>query len=216
MMQPTRHPSEALILDHARGVLESGRDFVLRAHLAACPACRAQARLAEAVGGAMMDELEPAKMAHDALAKALAALDRPPPTPPPAAAPVPPNDWIRVPPDVLTAAARHRRQAAPGVWVAHVTRSGDDGPRSYLLGVGPGIAVPMHTHRGREFVCVLKGSYEDRGQIYRPGDFAENDDEVEHQPRITRDGECVCLIAADNLLVPRSMQARLLQPFVGI
>ena len=103
------------------------------------------------------------------------------------------------------------------MWVAHVTgprRRG--GARSYLLGVGPGIAVPLHTHRGSEFVCVVKGAYKDRGRIYRPGDFAENDESVEHQPRVTAGGECVCLIAADDLLVPRSVAARLLQPLVGI
>jgi putative transcriptional regulator len=151
------------------------------------------------------------------LAKALAALDRPPPPPPAsAAAPAPPDDWIRVPPDVLIAAERTRRQAAPGVWVAHVTENAQTGARSYLLGVGPGIAVPLHTHKGMELVCVLKGAYKDRGRVYHAGDFAENDEDVEHQPRVTRDGECVCLIAADNLLVPRSVQARLLQPFVGI
>ncbi|HEY1749978.1 MAG TPA: ChrR family anti-sigma-E factor [Caulobacteraceae bacterium] len=216
MTAPTRHPSEALILDLARGALERGRALVLRAHLAVCPGCRATLGLAEAVGGAMLDAAEPAPMAPDALASVLARLGEPPP-PPPAAAPHPPGDWIRVPADVLAAAEGGRRQAAPGVWVAHVTgEGGRSGPRSYLLGVGPGIAVPLHTHRGGEFVCVVKGAYKDRGHIYRPGDFVENDESVEHQPRVTRDGECVCLIAADNLLVPRSIQARLLQPIVGI
>ncbi len=111
-----------------------------------------------------------------------------------------------------------RRWAAPGVWVAPTSPAiARAGARSYLLGVGPGIAVPLHTHKGMELVCVLKGAYRDRGRVYREGDFAENDDEVEHQPRVTRDGECVCLIAADNLLVPREpASARLLQPFVGI
>ncbi len=63
---------------------------------------------------------------------------------------------------------------------------------------------------------MVKGAYKDRGRIYGPGDFAENDEDVEHRPRVTRDGECVCLIAADDLLAPRSLAARLLQPLVGI
>jgi putative transcriptional regulator len=216
MSAPTLHPSEELILDFARGALDAGRTLVLRAHFAACPECSAALRLAEAVGGALLAELEPAAMAPDALRQALARLDLEPPVSPPAEPPRP-SDWIHVPPEVLIAAERQRRQAAPGVWVAQVTgqrRRG--GARSYLLGVGPGIAVPMHTHRGREFVCVVKGAYEDRGRTYGPGDFAENDGEVEHQPRVTRGGECVCLIAADDLLVPRSLAARLLQPLVGI
>jgi putative transcriptional regulator len=214
MSAPTKHPSEDLILDYARGALELGRGLVLRAHLDVCPECRASLRLAEAVGGALVADLEPAELGPDALAKALARLDLPPP--PPAPAGPRPDNWIRVPPDVLLAAERHKRWAAPGVWVAPVTRDRKTGARSYLLGIGPGIAVPLHTHKGTELVCVLKGAYKDRGRVYYPGDFAENDEEVEHQPRVTRDGECVCLIAADHDLVPRNLVARVMQPFVRI
>ena len=215
MTAPTHHPSEELILDLARGALEEGRALVLQAHLAVCPECRATLGLAEAVGGALLAEIEPAEMAPDALQQALARLDLATSLPP--AMTETPPDWIHVPPEVLLAAERERRQAAPGVWVAQVTGPrGRGGARSYLLGVGPGIAVPMHTHRGREFVCVVKGAYKDRGRIYGPGDFAENDGDVVHRPRVTHDGECVCLIAADDLLVPRSLAARLLQPLVGI
>ena len=115
-----------------------------------------------------------------------------------------------------TAAQRHRRWAAPGVWVANVTGRAKAGPRSYLLGVAAGIAVPRHTHKGTELVCVLKGAFEDRGVIYGPGDFAESDETVEHRPHVTRDSECVCLAAADSALVPRELIGRLFQPFVGI
>jgi putative transcriptional regulator len=215
MTQPTRHPSPETLLDFARGALEDGRSLVLSAHLGACAECRAAVRLGEAVGGALLSELEPAAMAPDALDQALAAIERP------AAAPAAPDlrgpgDWIRVPDDVLVAAARHKRWAAPGVWVAPVTRNGKTGARSYLLGVGRGIAVPRHRHKGVEMICVLKGAFEDRGEIHGPGDFSENDESVEHRPRVTRDGECVCLIAADNALVARDLIGWIMQPLVGI
>ena len=210
---PTRHPSEDLLLDYARGALEPGRALVVAAHLGACPVCRAAARFAEAVGGALIEEAAPAELAPDALAKVLAQIDGPPPPP---TRPRQPGDWIKVPSEVLVAAERHRRWAAPGVWVANVTGSPRAGPRSYLLRVAAGMAVPRHTHKGKEFVCVLKGAFEDRGVIYGPGDFAESDEDVEHRPHVTRDGECVCLAAADSALVPRELIGRLFQPFVGI
>jgi putative transcriptional regulator len=191
---------------------------VVAAHLNACPACRASLRLAEAVGGALIDEIEPAELATDALAKALARLDQPSPPPkaPTQAVRSSPADWIRVPSDVLVAAQRHRRWAAPGVWVANITGNPKAGPRSYLLGVAAGMAVPRHTHKGTELVCVLKGAFEDRGVIYGPGDFAESDEAVEHRPHVTLDSECVCLAAADSALVPRDLIGWLFQPFVGI
>ena len=215
MTAPKHHPSEDLILDFARGALEAGRAMVVETHLDACPACRGAVRFAEAVGGALIDEIEPAQLAPDALVKALARLDTPPA--PPAEAMQPPPDWIRVPADVLTAASRSRRRAAPGVWVANISGvNGRLGRRSYLLGIGPGIAVPRHTHKGGEFVCILKGAYTDRGETYRAGDFIESGEDVEHEPRVMGEGECVCLVACDNQLVPRSLMAVLFQPFVGI
>jgi putative transcriptional regulator len=117
---------------------------------------------------------------------------------------------------VIAAATRHRRWAAPGVWVAPVTRDRRTGARSYLLGVAAGMAVPRHTHKGSELVCVLKGAFEDRGVIYGPGDFAESDESIEHRPHVTRSGECVCLAAADHPLVPRDVVGWLFQPLVRI
>jgi len=211
---PRFHPSSDLLVDHVRGALEPGKALVIGAHVGACPECRKAVRLGEAIGGALLDEIEPAEMAPDALQRALAAIDQPPP--PPAVAATRPPDWIRVPPEVLDAALRRKRWAAPGVWVAEVSRDRATGVRSYLLRVGANMAVPLHTHRGAELICVLKGAYKDRGRIHGPGDFAENDEAVEHQPKTTREGECICLIAADNALVPRNLLARVMQPFVGI
>jgi putative transcriptional regulator len=213
MSAPRHHPTPELIVDYARGAITQGRALVLDAHFGACADCRASLRIAEAVGGALLAELEPAEMAPAALTRALAAIERPPAQLP---NPKPRSDWIKVPEQVLFAAERRKRWAAPGVWVAPVTHDPTSGARSYLLRVGRGIAVPMHTHSGDELVCVVKGAYEDRGQTHGPGDFSLNDGAVQHQPRVTRDGECVCLIATDHALVPRSLTARLFQPLVRI
>jgi putative transcriptional regulator len=156
-------------------------------------------------------------MAQDALERALARIDRPPaPEAAPSAPPGAPGDWIKVAPDVLRAAQERRRWAAPGVWVANLDLDRATGARTYLLGVGPNIAVPRHGHRGHELICVLKGAYHDGDQLHGPGDFADNDETVEHRPKITRDGECVCLIAADHRLAPRDLMGWIFQPLVGI
>ncbi len=214
MTAPRHHPSSDLILDYARGAMSPGRALVMDAHVAACPECRAGVRIAEAVGGALLAELPPAAMAPDALEQALARLDRP--APPPPAVRRKPADWIDVPPDVLEAVATRKRWAAPGVWVATISSDRRTGASTYLLGIGAKIEVPRHSHRGREMTCVLKGAFRDGEATFAAGDFAECDEAVEHQPRTTADGECVCLISVDHRLVPRSWQARLFQPFVGI
>lgn len=211
-MTPSHHPSQALLIDHAAGNLAAGQAFVVATHVSACATCRGEVDLAEAVGGVLLADLAPADMAPDALARALARIERPAPAkaPPPAR-----PDWIIVPPDVLEAAHKRRRWAAPGVWVAPVAKGPGD-LRTYLLRVGAGMSVPRHTHRGPEMVCVLKGAFVDGEHTYRPGDFAYSDSEIEHRPEVTGDDECVCLFAAEGALIPRDWVGRVFQPFVRI
>jgi putative transcriptional regulator len=213
-MSPSHHPSEHHLVEHAAGGLAPGHDLVIAAHVTTCGTCQAEVRLGEAVGGALLDALPPEAMAKDALARALARIERPAP-PATVASRGPPADWIGFSSPAVDAAWRRRRWAAPGVWVAPVIR-GPGRAHTYLLRVAAGMAVPYHRHKGRELVTVLKGAYEDRGDIHQPGDFAENDDVVEHRPTVTRDGECVCLISADAPLVALDWVGKLFQPFVRI
>jgi putative transcriptional regulator len=209
---PHFHPSSERLLEFASGVLSGHRALVVAAHLQACPACVDEVALDEAVGGALLNALPPALMDKDALARALARIERPAPTPAP---PAPAPDWGFAPPLAVEAAHKRRRWAAPGVWVAPVS-GGRRGRRTYLLGLGPGVAVPRHTHRGSEMICVLKGAFEDRGVVYNPGDFCESDASVVHQPRVTPDGDCVCLIAVDASLIARDLVGWVFQPFIRI
>ena len=210
---PRHHPDSARLLDYATGASHPGERLVIASHLGACPVCRRATSEAEAVGGALLAALPPASLHPDALALALARIERP--QRPVAPTPDRPADWIDVPDAVLRAARDRRRWAAPGVWVAPVA-TGGGGMRAYLLGVAAGMSVPRHTHRGVEMVCVLKGAYVDRKDQHGPGDFACNDETVDHRPRITTDSDCVCLVCAEGPLVPRDWVGRLFQPLVGI
>lgn len=212
-MRPQHHhPAAPLLVDYGTGALDRSARLVVAGHLGVCERCRRMVAETEEVGGALLDALPPTSLRGDALAVALARIERPAPSP---IALTPPNDWIAVPPEVVEAVRRRRRWAAPGVWVAPVAR-GSGKSRSYLLGVAAGMSVPRHTHRGAEMICVLKGAYRDGDVLHGPGDFAWNDETVEHQPRSTADGECVCLIFAEGALVPRDWVGRIFQPLVGI
>jgi len=211
---PRLHPSHDLLIGYGTGAIGPGPRLVLDIHLRACAACREAVALAEAVGGVLLSSLPAEALAPDALAKALARIERPAPTRPGRAAP-PQPDWIEVPQLVLEAAHRRRRWAAPGVWVAPII-GGPRGRRSYLLRVGAGMAMPLHTHRGSEMTVVLKGAFTDRGQTIGPGDFAECDESVSHQPTAVADGECVCLAAVDDSLIALDWVGRLFQPLVRI
>jgi putative transcriptional regulator len=212
-MSPRHHPAFERLVEYAAGALAAHRAQVLSAHLHVCPACAAEAAMAEAVGGALLRELPAAEMHPDALALALARIERP--VPPRPAPPVAMDDWCVAPAAAVEAARNRRRWAAPGVWVAPVS-GGPRGRRSYLLGIGPGISVPRHTHRGSELVTVLKGAFRDGEAVYGPGDFCESDESVEHRPCVTEASECVCFVAVDASLVALDWVGRLFQPIVRI
>jgi putative transcriptional regulator len=211
-MSPRHHPSDDLLVDYAAGGLAHGPRLVIASHLGACAACSAAVRLAETVGGLLMDDLAPTPMHPDALARAMAQIDRP--VPGLAPVPAPPADWIKVPADVLAALRGPGRRSAFGAWVTTVAKDPGTG-RTYLIGMAKGRGVARHTHSGREMTCVLKGSFVDDGVVYGPGDFTEHDGSVLHAPQATRDEDCVCLLAATSRLTPVDWVGRLAFPILG-
>ena len=54
------------------------------------------------------------------------------------------------------------------------------------------------------------------GEAFGPGDFDEEDEETVHEPVVTPDGECICLIVTDAPLKFKSRMMRVVQPFLGI
>jgi putative transcriptional regulator len=216
-MSPTHHPAVDRLLEHAAGQLPPGQDLVIAAHVAVCGACRAEVRRNETLGGALVEAAEPAAMAPDALQHALARIERPAAAKSALAEPVlaMPVDWIDFSSPAVEAAWRKRRWAAPGVWVGSIFK-GPGKSSTYLLGVAAGMSVPFHRHSGDEFTTVLKGAFDDRGQCFRPGDFAEADDQVRHKPAVTAEGDCICLISTEAPLVPLDWVGKLFQPFVRI
>jgi putative transcriptional regulator len=210
-----RHASPAVLAGYASGALPSGPSLAVAAHLEACAACREAAGLFERIGGAMIDETAPAPMADDALALALARLERPAPAPVAAATDKTLGD-VRLPKAVARQGVGPRRWAAPGIWVAPVRSKAKDDWRTYLLRAPAGMRLPHHDHRGLEFTAVLQGAFTDRTGRYAAGDFAEAEPDLDHSPHVTADGPCLCLISAERGTRASGVLARMLLPLLGI
>lgn len=89
------------------------------------------------------------------------------------------------------------------------------GGELYFLRGQPGLVLPHHGHRGAELTMVLKGAYGDETGDYRKGEVADLDETIEHQPRVTSDEECICLIASEQPARYTSFTARLFSPILG-
>ena len=213
-MTITHHLDDATLMSFAAGALPDALSAVAAAHIAMCPRCRREVGTLESVGGALLAELSPA------------ALDR---AEPPASAAA-----------NLAETMRHSEVDAPGREMprplARLLGSDLDAIRWHLLGrgvwhyrlpvtgrgalgllkVAPGRVVPEHSHGGAELTLVLRGSFHDVTGTYQPGDVADLDETIKHQPIADPGPECICLVASEKPARFRGLIARLLQPLHGL
>jgi putative transcriptional regulator len=217
-VKPAHHPREETLLSLAAGTLSAGPRLVVATHLAGCAECRGRVRAFEAVGGALLESESPGPAPSDLLARALAQLD---------AAPVLPaarDDRARPAPPELRAAPAPLLQCDIGPWrfvqpglrISRVSIPGEPDANVILLKVGAGRQVPQHGHVGVEYTQVLSGAFSDSLGHYSTGDCIEADEDVDHQPTVDREAECICLAAVEGRLRVHSLLGRLLLPLVGL
>lgn len=184
---------EDLVADFAAGATTPGVSLLIAAHLTQAPEARTHVDAYEAVGGELLRAEEGSRVSDGALEATLAMLDGQDAAPTPAAnkdeGPLPQIvlDSIGVPFDQIA-----WKFQLPGV--AAYDLDGFDGEKVRILRARPGAKVPQHTHEGSELTLVMAGCLTDGGIEYRRGDVAVNDEHDDHQPQITGDETCYCLI----------------------
>jgi putative transcriptional regulator len=208
------HPADHRLLALASGQMDSGRGFVVSAHVERCAACRRRVQEFMAVGGEILQAIEPATLAPDSFAHTLQRIDAGEQasvatTNEQARAGFPSEAVALLPPRLLAGCAGEPwRWIGPGVRysaieVPHALRS-----KVFLLKIARGRTLPQHSHSGCEFTQVLAGSFTDGRSRFDAGDFDETDPQVTHQPVVTVDGECICLAYLDAPLQFSSWIAR--------
>lgn len=218
-MTPAHHPSEETLARYAAGTLAAGPRVVVATHLLGCPACQAHVADLEAVGGALLEAIEPSPLAPEALARTLAMIDAPAPAAAPAAAsakklPDLPEGFA-LPAPLLECEIGRWRSLGPGIRWSRLRVPADPKANVMMLRVAAGKELPEHGHTGTEYTQVLFGSYSDGQGRYQPGDLLEADADMEHQPIVDPDGECICLAAIEGRMRLHSFVGRLLQPLIG-
>ncbi len=220
--QVRSHPKPLLLTQYYHAMLSPGLDLALEAHIDRCPQCRDILSAADAGEIARLPQGDEAPLPDETLVQSLAqsleridALEagspraRPEPRWP---------KWLQaiaLPNTMDPATVGRRHWPAPGVWIAPVALDGETrGARTYLISVKAGIAVPQHSHAGREITVVLSGNLADEGGVYGPGNLMDCDGSHSHAPAAATD--CVCLVAAEAPVVMQTWIGRLIQPLAGI
>lgn len=222
-MTVRHHATDETLLRYAAGTLAAGPALVVATHLSGCPVCRSRLAAFEAVGGALLEAMEPAPMAPDAFAAAMRAIDAVEEAPPAPArrhaggrSPATLPGGIALPGPLRDCEIGPWRWIGIGIRASAVTVPGDPSARLTLLRVGPNRKLPEHGHVGTEFTQVISGSFSDGYGRYMPGDLSEMDSEIEHQPVVDPGGECICLAALEGSMRLTGLFGRLIQPFVRL
>lgn len=213
-MTAIRHTvSDERLLAYAAGALTAPEAVVVATHLSFRPEATRFARRLEAVGGRMLEDLEPQPMADHALAQVMARaevdageFEAEPPL----------NDMVRLPAPLRRFPLGPWRWMGPGVRVRDVLGPRDGDCRVILLEIQPGRSTPRHTHGGVELTCVLAGAYATESEEFGVGDLEEADQATLHQPRVISAEPCLCVAALDGQIRLDGWLGRLAQPFIRL
>lgn len=216
-MTANHHPSDLTLMRFAAGTLPAGPMLVVATHLSGCPFCQRRVATFEAAGGEILTGIRPEALSEGALERILNRLDSSklatvtPPSPPPISI-----DGLVLPSTLNDCKIGPWRTVVPGVKLSRVMMPYAPMANVILLKVKANKRMPAHGHSDLEVTQVLKGSFSDAGNRYQPGDFVEGDDDTDHSPVISSEGECISLAAIEGYVRFRGFFGRLLQPFVGL
>lgn len=218
-MKITHHLDDATIIAYAAGTLGEAHGFAVATHLAYCAECRKGVREAEALGGEILAEENVTPVSQTCREATLASLDA-------VGSRISDTPALRKPTDlpaVLVSLLGDKplselpwKKKAPGVASIDIPLSSGSKTHLQLLRIGSGRQMPEHGHGGEELTVILQGSYSDHTGRYSAGDVADLDEEMEHQPKVNSEIDCICLVATEAPTRFKSLWARLAQPLIGI
>ena len=216
MTHITHHPPEDMLLEYANGKLEPGFNLVLATHISMCTHCQKALRLYDAVGGEILETLEPVEMqssAADALALIHSGVSEQAPK---NAIIENQNDLPAVLRDVLGVPLEKLKwqRMAPGLRQHIIKLPGKAIAR--LIWSAAGVSVPAHGHRGDELTLALSGGYDVGDQSFTKGDVQWTDRTTTHQPIAMENDACLTLVVTDAPVKFETLIPRLLQPFFNI
>jgi putative transcriptional regulator len=204
------------LLSYAAGALNPGRSLMVASHLAYHDDLQQSVADAEAIGGSLLASMQGTDVPDVVLDQLMQRLDD---AVVPEVKPVingrslfpqPLMQFIDSDIDSL-----NWRFMGPGMHNARLWNGPND-ERLWLLKARGGIVVPEHGHNGEEWTLVLKGSFRTELGQFGVGDIDVADEEIEHQPLIDADEECICLVMTEGPIRMKSLIGRMAQPFIGL
>jgi len=216
---PSFHPEEELLLSYATGSLREPMALLIATHLALCPSCRTEVERLEAVGGTLIDDLEPQAIDDRSLNDLLNRLQDPV-TENHVAPRAPTETFERRLPQPLRDYLAHGLDGLPWKSLGAVKQAellkDFPGYKTRLLRIKASTAMPWHTHEGQELTLVLAGGFTDGEMHFVAGDVATASPAVNHRPVADPGEDCLCLAVTDAPLRLTGPLGRMVNRFIRI
>jgi putative transcriptional regulator len=217
-MKIQHHPDDSTLMSYAAGSLPSVLSAVVASHVSMCAHCRRELKLMESMGLALLDDIETDRVTTRVPVLALRKLESV--VGPARSARAKAGHDIDVPSpmrhlvgDRLTHVGW--RKLGFGVWHYPLPVPKACKGVLTLLKIEPGRSMPEHGHGGIELTLILSGAYEDHTGRYLPGDIADLDQDVEHNPVADAVAGCICLVASEQKASFKGLVSRMIQPWTG-
>jgi len=224
-MNISHHLDDATLMSMSAGALPEALAWVAAAHLERCGHCRSRLADLDMLGGALLETVEPAPLSEGLSERMAAHFDADNVRSFPARRARGPHarsmekSEVPAPLQKLVGPTLDELRwhwLAPGIREHAVEMPAHSRGTLRLLRIKAGMRIPEHGHAGSELTLVLRGAYHDRFGRFGPGDVADLDEEVEHEPRVDPDGECICLVATEKKARFKGVLSRVLQPLTGM
>lgn len=223
-MSINHHPDNATLMAYSAGTLDEAFAIVVSCHLETCSSCRSTFETMRAMGGASLENCETVDTEAGAFGRVLekiSAADA-------ANGAGQMQETVSVKadfentPNALSTyldediSQLKWKRMGPSVWQYPIQLSKDANSSLRLLRIAPGKSVPDHGHNGQEITMILSGAYKDEIGYFGPGDVADLDEHIEHQPFVASDEDCICLAATEAPTKFKGLAGKILQPIFGI
>ncbi len=214
-MTPHGIITDEWIVSYASGALSEAHALVVASHCHYHPELQQKVLDAEAIGGGLMENTQPAEISDDLFEDLMSKLDGVPANDEPALQdsklPAPLAEYLDKPLDELK-----WKMMGPGLSQVRLW-TGPNDERLWLLRAKGGAKVPAHDHNGLEMTLVLQGSYRVGEAQFTPGLMEIADDDTRnHCPEIDHGEDCICLVVTEAPIKIHSLIGRLVQPFIGL
>lgn len=214
----------AMMWEYACGTLDGSFNLLVESLLEIKPQARAMMSQFENIGGNMLESCcQPEEMHESSLTKVLTAMDCSKST---ADREKLENKITPIPScqehTELPAALRNYMNSSKAKFKWNRISKGisyyklpvkDDTHGILMIKAQPGAKIPEHKHHGTEITLVLSGAFRDKNGEYAQGDIVFAKNTSRHEPIVSGDNQCLCLIISEAPLEFTGTLTKLLNIF---